>query len=303
MILDPNGIARAANLASGATARTIAAPVRSGTQSEDETSILVFRACTSAPKAVPLSLVARLEQIPAEKFEMVGGRLVTQYCGRLMPLVAFDSAFLPESKPDHPVLVFTEGERSVGLVVDEIVDVVHDRMMMEMGGAQPGLLGTAVVNGAATEIVDTVHWLSQAGQDWFKANPTGRKGAARLLVVEDSAFFRNMLIPAMSSAGYHVTAVNGALEALAMRNAGAMFDAIISDIEMPGMDGLAFVRAARIDGAWSGLPMIALSGRANPTDVEIGLAAGFTHYMPKFDREALLDRLQRCLEPALRQAA
>ena len=303
MILDPNGIARAANLVSGATTRAIAAAGHTGTKSEDETSILIFRAGTAAPKAVPLSLVARLEQIPAARFELVGGRLVTQYCGRLMPLVAFDSGFSPASKPDHPVLVFTEADRSVGLVVDEIVDVVHDRMMVEMGGAYPGLLGTAVVNGAATEVVDTVHWLSQAGQDWFKARPTSGKGAARLLVVEDSAFFRNMLIPAMSSAGYHVTAVNGGAEALALRNAGTMFDAIISDIEMPDMDGLAFVRLARVEGIWSSLPMIALSGRSNPVDVEIGLAAGFTHYMPKFDREALLDRLQRCLEPELRHAA
>jgi two-component system chemotaxis sensor kinase CheA len=124
-----------------------------------------------------------------------------------------------------------------------------------------------------------------------------------LLVVEDSAFFRNMLIPALSSAGYHVTAVNGAPEALVLRSDGAMFDAIISDIEMPGMDGLAFVRAARTEGNWTKIPMIALSGRANAVDVEIGLAAGFTHYMAKFDREALLDRLRRCLEPELKQAA
>jgi two-component system chemotaxis sensor kinase CheA len=303
MILDPNGIARASNIVSGAATRTIAAASQTGTQSGDETSILIFRAGTMAPKAVPLSLVARLEQIPADRFESVGGRLVTQYCGKLMPLVAFDAAFSPLSRPDHPVLVFTEGDRSVGLVVDEIVDVVHDSMNVEMGEAQPGLLGTAVVNGAATEVVDTVHWLSQAGQDWFKARPTSGRGASRLLVVEDSAFFRNMLIPALSSAGYHVTAVNGAPEALVLRSDGAMFDAIISDIEMPGMDGLAFVRAARTEGNWTKIPMIALSGRANAVDVEIGLAAGFTHYMAKFDREALLDRLRRCLEPELKQAA
>ena len=220
-----------------------------------------------------------------------------------MPLVPFIDGFVPTSRADHPVLVFTEGERSVGLIVDAIVDVVHDRLLVEMGSASLGLLGTAVVDGAATEVVDTVHWLSQAGQDWFQPKPSGTSGAARLLVVEDSAFFRNMLIPALSSAGYHVTAVNGALEALALRSAGAMFDAIISDIEMPEMDGLAFARAARSEGTWTELPMIALSGRVTPTDVEAGLEAGFTHYMPKFDREALLDRLRRCLQLEMRAAA
>lgn len=303
MILDPNGIARAVNIVSGAAGRTIPALAEGGTKSEDHLSILIFRAGSAAPKAVPLGLVARLERIPAARIEDAGGRTVTQYCGKLMPLVAFVEDFTASSRPDHPVLVFTEGERSVGLLVDEIVDVVHDKLMVEMGGARPGLLGTAVVNGAATEVVDTVHWLSLAGQDWFKPMPTGKGGAARLLVIEDSAFFRNMLIPALSSAGYHVTAVNGAMEALALRGAGSLFDAIISDIEMPGMDGLAFARAARAEGAWANLPLIALSGRVNASDIEAGLAAGFTHYMAKFDREALLDRLTRCLETPVREAA
>ena len=97
--------------------------------------------------------------------------------------------------------------------------------------------------------------------------------------------------------------MNGAEEALALREEGQGFDAIVSDIEMPGMDGLAFVRRLRAGGAWAGLPTIALSGRVSPADVEAGLAAGFTHYMPKFDREALLDRLARCLDAAPLQVA
>ena len=199
MILDPNGIARALNLASGGGGRAaVAAVVRGGTSSEDETSILLFRAGSPAPKAVPLGLVARLEQVAAVRLERVGGQLVTQYCGRLMPLVRFEDGPLAE-RPEHPVLVFTEGERSVGLLVDEIVDVVHDRLAVEGGSARPGLLGTALVQGAATEVVDTVHWLSQAGGDWFR--PRAAALARRLLVVEDSAFFRNMLIPALIVGG------------------------------------------------------------------------------------------------------
>ena len=303
MILDPNGIARAVNIVSGGAARNMPVPVSGGIKSEDETAILVFRAGSKAPKAVPLGLVARLERIPAGKIERVSGRTVTQYCGKLMPLVPFIDDFSAGSAADHPILVFTEGERSVGLLVEEIVDVVHDRLLVEMGSATTGFLGTAVIAGAATEVVDTAHWLSQAGQDWFQPKTASKSGQSRLLVVEDSAFFRNMLIPALSSGGYHVTAVNGAMEALALRSAGASYDAIISDIEMPEMDGLAFARAVRLEGEWVDVPMIALSGRVNPADIEAGLAAGFTFYMPKFDREALLDRLRRCLQSEMRQAA
>ena len=303
MILDPNGIARAINIASSGAARPHEALVSSGVRSEDETAILVFRAGSASPKAVPLGMVARLEQIAAERIENADGRIVTQYCGKLMPLVPFSSAFQVAARAEHPVLVFTEGERSVGLIVDEIVDVVHDRLIVQIGGGEAGLLGTAIIAKAATEVVDTAYWLSLAGQDWFQNNGKGGADIPRLLVIEDSAFFRNMLIPALSSAGYHVTAVSDAGEALGLRSQGVVFDAIVSDIEMPGMDGLAFVREARLGGAWTNLPIIALSGRATPADIEVGLQAGFSHYMAKFDREALLDRLQRCLRPELLQKA
>lgn len=302
MILDPNGIARSIDMVSGGNARAAVLARPGGTRSEDETAILVFRAGSAAPKVVPLSLVARLERIDASRIELAGGRIVTQYCGRLMPLVPIGEPFDISGRAQQAVLVFTEGDRSVGLLVDEIVDVVHDRLNVEMGGATPGILGTAIVAGAATEVVDIAHWLSQAGQDWFQLKP-GTNEASRLLVIEDSAFFRNMMIPALSSGGYHVTAVTGAIEALALRNTGVLFDAIISDIEMPDMNGLEFARAARLGGAWERLPMIALSGRVTPADIEAGLAAGFTHYLAKFDREALLDRLRRCLQPPIMEAA
>ena len=116
-----------------------------------------------------------------------------------------------------------------------------------------------------------------------------------MLVVEDSAFFRNLVVPALTAAGYAVTAVAHAKEALRLRDAGAKFDIIVSDIEMPEIDGLALARALREGGAWAELPLIALTGRSSPRDVEAGRVAGFTDYVGKFDREALLASLQQCL--------
>ena len=234
---------------------------------------------------------------------MSSDRLVTQYCGRLMPLVPFTAAFDPTSRPEHPVLVFTDNERSVGLLVDEIVDVIHGRLNVEMGAAGPGLLGTAIVAGAATEVVDTVFWLSKAGQDWFNPTRRGKNGAGRLLIIEDSAFFRNMLIPALSSAGYHVTAVNDAEEALTLRNEGIAFDAIISDIEMPGMDGLAFVRAARAQGMLVDVADHRSQRARECLGHRNGPSCRIQPLFAKFDREALLDRLRRCLQTDLKEAA
>ncbi|MDE2515098.1 MAG: chemotaxis protein CheW [Rhodospirillales bacterium] len=299
MILDPNGIARGTGI--GAVGESKAqghggpGPVRSS----DRTAMLLFRAGGEQKMAVPLGLVARLEDIPRERIEMSGGAPVTQYRGKLMPLVAL--AGMPGEGPRQPVLVFADRDRSMGLMVDEIVDVVEDRLHIELSGDRPGLLGTAVIGGYATDVIDTGYWLTQAWQDWFAGTAPAEAGAAprRVLIVEDSDFFRQLLVPTLSAGGYQVTAAAGAAEALRLRDQGAMFDAIVSDIEMPDMDGLAFARAVRADGAWTQLPLIALSGRAEAHAVEAGREAGFTDYVAKFQRDALMASLQQCLSETL----
>jgi two-component system chemotaxis sensor kinase CheA len=68
---------------------------------------------------------------------------------------------------------------------------------------------------------------------------------------------------------------------------------------MPDLDGHALARAIREGGAWAELPLIALSGRARPEDIERGRAAGFSDYVAKFDRDALVASLRGCLQPGI----
>ncbi len=302
MILDTNGIARATGIAGTAEARRASeAAVLARTTVHERTAILLFRAGGSAPKGVPLGLVARLEEIETAAIEGMTGEEVTQYRGRLMPIVAM-SGTLDLGKPRQSVLVFADAERRLahdrcmGLVVDEIIDVVEDVVNIQLGAERRGILGRAVIAEKATEIIDTSYWLTQAFADWFDS--TGRIGStvgSRLLAVDDSAFFRQLLEPSLVAAGYQVTSVGSAAAALALAETGARFDAIVSDIEMPDMDGIAFVSRLRSSSCWSTLPVIALTGLATPTQVEAGRAAGFTDYVRKFEREALLASLRQCL--------
>jgi two-component system chemotaxis sensor kinase CheA len=265
--------------------------------------MLLFRVGEHEIKAVPLGLVARLENIPQERIETAAGLPVTQYRGRLMRLVAM-SGLVDASRAHQSVLVFTDadaseaGDRRMGLVVDEIVDVVEDHLHIELGGGREGILGTAIIAGRATDVIDTSFWLTRAQPDWFNGlteTAAGRGKRSRLLVVEDSDFFRQMIVPVLQAAGYDVTDVPDAAKALALRDTGMMFDAIISDVEMPGMDGLAFVKALRASGAWAELPVIALTGRVSESDIEHGREAGFTDYVGKFAKEALMQSLRQCM--------
>jgi len=295
MILDPNGIARGTGVGASSESRNAKSTTTDFARTVDKTAMLIFRAGGEQKMAVPLGLVARLEDVPREKIEISCGNPVMQYRGRLMPLVPL-SGIVDMERPRQPLLVFADGERAMGLMVDQIVDVVEDRLDIELSGARPGLLGTAVIGGQATDILDTSYWLGQTGDDWFRQGQSDQKhNAARLLVVEDSDFFRQLIGPTLGAAGFQVRAVASAEEALRLRDSGVMFDAVVSDIEMPGMDGLDFARAVRAAGPWTALPMIALTSHAEPHHVDAGRDAGFTDYVAKFNRESLVASLRDCL--------
>jgi len=298
MILDPNGIASATGevAMAGDHAKEEAARTHAA-MSDDRTSLLIFRSSETDLKAVPLALVARLEEIETASIEYSQGRPVVQYRGALMPLVGITKEFKIKDDERQPVLVFTDRDRSMGLLVEEIVDIVEDHLKMELQVEQPGVIGTAVINGKATEVIDTGYYLTQAFGDWFGSQENkafADEGAEewRVLFVDDSAFFRNLLTPLLSVNGYQVTAVEAADKALRLREEGSTFDAIISDIEMPGMDGFSFAKAVRADERWRDIPMIALSSHASTKDFEHGREAGFDDYVVKFDREAVMQVLK-----------
>ena len=287
MILDPSGLSHAIGPVSAVRRHQGAEETHTAAEhSGDKAAMLLIRLAAGAgPVAVPLGLVARIESIARDTMQRTPDRLLTLYRNRIMPLVEPAGA-LPDG-PMLSVLVFSDRGRSVGLVVAEIVDVVEDHLAIELTSRRPGLLGTASIAGQVTDVLDTGYWLKQGQEDWFAEDGAAADGPGkRVLVVEDSAFFRQLLVPALAASGYHVTAVDSAAKALAMRDAAesASFDAIISDVEMPGIDGLQFARRLRQGGQWSTTPLLALSGRCDASDVGRGTEAGFDEFVGKFDR-------------------
>jgi len=255
----------------------------------------VFRAGSAQPKAVPLSLVTRLEEIDGRKIEAADGRWVVQYRGALMPLLPVNVNVRRREHGAQPVLVFSEGGRSLGLMVDEILDIVEDRLELEVGSATPGVLGSAIVKGQATEILDLGHFLPLAFADWLGGKPVRAAGGrSKLLLVDDSAFFRDMLDPVLRAAGYDVTTVNGAAEALALFEKGARFEVIVSDLDMPAMNGFEFAEAVRRDPRSRQAVLIGLGSPLSAAALERGRKAGFQEFVAKFDRHGLVAALKQC---------
>nr|WP_321455985.1 chemotaxis protein CheW [uncultured Cohaesibacter sp.] len=296
MILDPNGVAQAfgSHVGTDVEASTKEAEKEALPEEQNTVSLLIFRAGSPEPKAVPLSLVTRLEEFDIEQIEFSNGRDMVQYRGSLMPLVQVNDFVQRRTEGSQPMLVFSDAGRSMGLVVDEIVDIVDEQLNIEVSSEVPGILGTAVIKGRATEIIDVGHFLPQAFEDWFHRKEMEEEDILnkKLLFVDDSSFFRNMLGPVLKAAGYEVTICSAGSEALSVLERDPSYEIVVSDIEMPEMNGFELCEAIRRHPATRDIPIIALSSLCTPAAIERGRKAGFNDYVAKFDRPGLIASLK-----------
>ena len=186
MILDAAGLAAKARVSTSsesAAARANAVIASATVNDGDRQALLLLDAGLPALQGVPLSLVARLEEIPASRFERADGRWLVQYRDSLLTIVPARDGLDVTAKDPRPVVVFSDGHHAMGLAVEEIRDIVEDNIVVEARGGRSGVLGVAVVNGRATELLDTGFFLRQAHPDWVgqaddAATDDTEKGAA-----------------------------------------------------------------------------------------------------------------------------
>ncbi|MDP3714545.1 MAG: chemotaxis protein CheA [Mycobacteriales bacterium] len=159
LILDVLGLAQQAKVVSENRERAALSSAASAAAGDEAAqALVVLRLGLDTRVAVPLSLVARLEEVPASSVERSGGRDVVQYRGQIMPLVhVCDALGVPRSVEEHEVLqvvVHSVDGRNVGLVVDEIVDIVEEHLVIERVGSRRGMLGSAILQGRVTDLLD-----------------------------------------------------------------------------------------------------------------------------------------------------
>ncbi len=299
MIIDPNGIAQAVGTSLANTLEELENEIETAATGNDSViPMLLFRAGSREPKAVPLSLVTRLEEIDVATIEHTNDRDTVQYRGAIMPLIYVNDQVTRRTEGQQPLLVFSDDDYAMGLVVDDIVDIVEETLTIEIQSETPGTLGSAIIKERATDVLDVGHYLPMAFEDWFERKDVSLSSSAtKILFVDDSAFFRNMITPVLRAAGYDVTSFGSAKIALEKLKAASDFDVVITDVEMPEMDGFAFAEAINVNAKLKHLPVIALSSFNSPALVARGRKAGFFDYVAKFDREGLIAAVKDACAP------
>jgi two-component system chemotaxis sensor kinase CheA len=292
LILDPTGIAGRIGF-ERATDYTVGRSVEAFVPADENTRFILFRAGAGSPKALPLSLVARIETVPASEIRRSDGGFVMQHNSQLMPLVPLIHPDQTSGRDSYPVLVLGIGGESMGILIEEIIDVVEARLDIQIAGVSAGVIGTAEVRGEVAEILDATHFMRIGRPNaYFR----GFANQFRILLVDDKPFFRDMLAPLLIAAGYRVTTAASGEDALAIFEKGAHFDAVVTDTDMPNMSGYALAHRLLSDSRHAGLPVIALAAHAAPSVVQAAAESGMCGAVGKFDRPALLEMLGRILE-------
>ncbi len=286
MILDPNGLAQETSSAEDEEKSDAAAEDASEAHGANgRQRLLLVRAGGEEPKAVPVSLITRLEDFEANTIEQTDGRYVVQYRGRLLPLAHAGGMDHFPTEGRQPVLVFAEDGRSAGVAVDEILDVVEERLDLEMGSDRPGVIGSAIIKGKATEVLDIAWHMQRA---WNGApQRKGKSGTGRnaVLLVEADAFSRRMLAPLLAAAGYDVTVAGGLHEARDAATMGAEYDVLVGDP--------AALARLQEEGVYTNVPRLGVGEHDYTQSTE-----GFVAIMPAGDRGGLIAALDQAARSA-----
>lgn len=303
LILDVVGISKVMNLSSVADQVHDRAQQEAERIKQDAQTFLLVRNSPQEQLAIPLNLVSRIEKIRRDQIELTGGRHNMQYRGTTLPLFSIDEAAvvapLPEKSPYLYVVAFPFGDREMGVLVSEIIDIITVTVALDdTTHKQPGIMGSAIIMEQITMLVDLFGIVSKVMPAWVRHTNLGAVDTSQvrhILVVEDSPFFNRQMCGFVSEIGYQPFSATDGLEGLALLEKEKI-DLVLTDIEMPNMDGLEFTTRVRADARWSDLPIIAVTSLSGEAAEKRGLKAGVNEYLIKLDREKIIHTINRYLK-------
>ena len=268
--------------------------------SSDQMTLMLVESSGEELLAIPLGLIERIEQVNRRHIQVVGGKRTLTYRGRSLPLLGVDEVVnvgACRTKDNLYAVVYRSYEREVGLLVSELVDIVDSTTDFDsVTHQQSGVFGSLLVEGKIALLLD-IHGIARERLGISATAPSvSTQRTFTVLVVEDSRFFRERIAEFNRDAGYKVLTAEDGLEGLEtlQKHAGEV-DLVITDIEMPRLDGFEFTTRLRADARFQKLPVVAVTSLMGEEAEQRGRQAGITEYLIKLDRERIMDRVKHYL--------
>jgi len=301
LILDVQGIGKRSGVFDESREPARAATKQKAQSESERQRLLLFKAGSFDRLAIPLSLVARLEEFPRSSIEHAAGGQVIQYRNRILPLVSLTSVleggYGGESETADPVqvVVFNDGDRSIGMVVDQIVDVVEEAAKVRKKSGRPGLLGSAVVGKQVTDFLDLNAVIRASAGNWEEGIEKQEAGKT-ILIADSSAFSRGMIRGGLEMAGYLVLEAAN-LDDAVRRLEQQPIDVVIAALDLVPKGGSALLSSLRRRPEWHGIPVLALSDSADPSRASAARKAGFKDCLAKLDHELVVEAVTQLVAP------
>lgn len=273
-------------------------------RSKDTQQLLLVSNSDQEVLAIHLSLVDRIERVAIKDLDVVGGNISYRYRGETMPLFPLEEVadVSKRDESDHcSIIVFEAGKTKVGMPVKEILDIVDIEVeFRQMARDQKGIFGSAIIRDKMTLLVDLFGLACAFRPEWEEKvvhKDKETRSEKTILVIDDSMFFLNQISSFVEEAGYSVLKAENGQEALQVLDANSdVIDLVLTDIEMPVMDGWDFVKNVRAKGTYEDLPIIAVTSVAGEDNEKRGLGLGINQYLIKLDREEILEHCRRYLK-------
>ncbi|MCB2181997.1 MAG: response regulator [Desulfobulbaceae bacterium] len=272
---------------------------------EDSQSLLIVMNAPEEQMAIPLGLISRIERIKTNDIIITAGRRNIQYRDGTLSLFGVEEVanvgLRDEASESCYVIVFPMAGREVGILASEIVDILDAKITIDdVTHKQPGILGSMIIFDKITLLVDLYGVVSTVMPEWAaltaaKESETG--DGYNVLVVEDSKFFMNQIVNFVTEAGYTAYSAEDGIEALQVLEEENI-QLVLTDIEMPNMDGLELTRRIRQDPNFKALPVIAVTSVAGEAAEERGRDAGVDEYLIKLDREQIVKKMDYYMKGA-----
>lgn len=302
LIMDTQGFADHMNISDRTASIEEKGPQATGKLGIPETTeFLFFKLSHSGVFAIPLVLVHRLEEFSMNEVDFSGEERLIKYRESLLPLIFLNDYFGYKAITDVEklsVVVVSKNNRLFGLVVNEIVDVLTSVSEVTPHIRESkGLLGTIISQDKSVITVIDAFGIVDDSMGVQSKKKIKRIKPATVLLAEDTMFFAKQIKKVLEETGLVVThAPDGAEAFKLLKKKGQEFDLVVSDIEMPNMNGFDLASSVRSEKELSEMPMIALTTRFTETDRKKGKDAGFNKYLEKLRSDELLEAIHEILE-------
>ena len=308
LILDISSLAQMADLTAITKKKQVKKAVDAKKdQASEKVALLTFRNDESEYFAAPLNLVERIERIALSSIEDVGNRKVVQYRGGALPLYEISQAAdvkpLP-TREQQEVIVFKVKEKELGLMVTPPVDALEINLEIDESTLrQSCITGSMIINEKTTLLIDIFEFMKEMNPEWFQKDFDTKEqlleeGSQKtILFAEDSAFFRNQVKSFMAEDGFIVLeAEDGQIAWELLKERSEDIDIVVTDLEMPNMDGFELTKKIKETPEYSHFKVIALTSLASESHIQKGRKVGIDEYEIKLDREKLMKLIKRYLK-------